>query len=267
MISFLAQKICRPVIGLNWTRQLNEMKSLKEIVNYYFELLRKLEPSNEDGTYDLMVTSFGSLIAALMCKSKRMSARIKAHRVAFIDLLPLNIEEMTDESRISDYKVIMIFDYIRLYIPERICDQSMKEVLNLNCEKARVEKIIELLRKCVGTSLQGNDMAEIISNTYERATLLLQYHFKLRRKSKRSIRQLLINSMRQNKQLKLHYIKLICKSEQGKSFEKKLKLLIDSDECEEFEDQFKLHLIKETQNNIFNTINETVQQLFYEIMS
>nr|XP_046919916.1 uncharacterized protein LOC124499960 [Dermatophagoides farinae] len=117
----------------------------------------------------------------------------------------------------------MIFDYIRLYIPERICDKSQKEVLELNCPKARITKITELLRKCVGTSLQGNDMAEIIDNTYRRASFMAEYQLKLSQKVKKinqskasikTIRHLFLNSMENNKQLQIDYIKLIDRKDQ-----------------------------------------------------
>ena len=203
LISVLAQKMNRPVIGLNWTRQLNSFDSLKHIVDYYYEIITKMVETdpNNDGTYDLLALDFGALLAALMCKRKKNEKNLKIKRMACIDILPftsdsihlaaidnvrhttidndnknsnssnnnndnVGVESMIDDKMLSDYKVKMIFDYIRLYIPERICDKSQKEVLELNCPKARITKITELLRKCVGTSLQGNDMAEIIEKDF-----------------------------------------------------------------------------------------------------
>lgn len=271
VISFLAQKINRPVIGLNWTRQLNEFRTLDEIVNYYFELLIKLEPSNENGTYDLIVTSFGALILVIIGKSKQMSKRIKFSRIALVDLMPQNFEEMNDERRLSDYKVLMIFDYIRLYIPERICEQSMKEVLDLNCEHDRLEKIIELLRKCVGNSLQGPDMSEIITNTYQRASLMIEFHFEIRQKSKSTIRHLILQTLFRNRQLSLHYFKMFTKQEQVKKFECKMNSIVEKHELNEedrahIEKQLKLHLLKSRHDNVFNVVNDTVQELLHEIM-
>ncbi|KAH7644723.1 fatty acid synthase-like protein 3 [Dermatophagoides farinae] len=216
LISVLAQKMNRPVIGLNWTRQLNSFDSLKHIVDYYYEIITKMVETdpNNDGTYDLLALDFGALLAALMCKRKKNEKNLKIKRMACIDILPFTSD---------NYKVKMIFDYIRLYIPERICDKSQKEVLELNCPKARITKITELLRKCVGTSLQGNDMAEIIDNTYRRASFMAEYQLKLSQKVKKinqskasikTIRHLFLNSMENNKQLQIDYIKLIDRKDQ-----------------------------------------------------
>ena len=60
----LAEKIRRPVIGLNWIRDLDQMTSVKEIYNYFINLLKSLSP-NED--YDLMgCQQLGSLLIIKM---------------------------------------------------------------------------------------------------------------------------------------------------------------------------------------------------------
>ena len=47
----LVAKFNRPVIGLNWTKNMKGLKTIKEITFYYSELLAKLEPN---GKYDLI---------------------------------------------------------------------------------------------------------------------------------------------------------------------------------------------------------------------
>nr|XP_027194954.1 fatty acid synthase-like [Dermatophagoides pteronyssinus] len=300
LISVLAQKLNRPVIGLNWTRQLNSLDSLKQIVDYYYDLIEKMiesDPAN-DGTYDLLALDFGALLAALICKRKMNSKNMKIKRMACIDLLPftsdcihlaaldsqhtienenkninniddVNVDSMIDDKMLSDYKVKIIFDYIRLYIPERICDKSQKEVLELNCPKARITKITELLRKCVGTSLQGNDMTEIIDNTYRRVSFMAQYQLKLLQKAKKinqskstikTIRHLLLNSLANNEQLQIDYIKLIDRKDHTTSNVdnnqnindddddddiKRLKVLLKLDEKfeKQYGHQYRLHVI------------------------
>lgn len=261
----LVQKCKRPVIGLNWTRHLNSFKTLKAIVKYYHDLLLRLDAGG-DGTYDLMCTSFGALIISVMARSKRMSATLKVGKLIIFDLLPINLDGMTDESQLANYKVNLMFNYIRLYIPERICEQSMKEILELNCEKERVEKTTELMRKCVGNNLQGADMAEIIGNSYERASLMLKYHFEMRRKSKSTVRRILVEVMHQNEQIFLEYIKLIDKEDHIKGYERKLKSIFDVDTFEEqFSDRYRMHLVQGSQEDLILKQDGQIQELLNDI--
>ena len=55
----LVAKFDRPVIGLNWTKNMKEFKTMKEITSYYSELLKKLEPN---GKYDLVGYLDGALV-------------------------------------------------------------------------------------------------------------------------------------------------------------------------------------------------------------
>ena len=55
----LVSKFDRPVIGLNWTKNMKDLKTMKEITSYYSELLAKLEPN---GKYDLVGYLDGALV-------------------------------------------------------------------------------------------------------------------------------------------------------------------------------------------------------------
>ncbi|OTF82738.1 hypothetical protein BLA29_007055 [Euroglyphus maynei] len=185
--------------------------------------------------------------------------------MACIDILPFSsdcIHLVATKNDAGDNDVKIIFDYIRLYIPERICHKSQMEVLELNCPKARIAKITELLRKCVGTSLQGNDMAEIIDNTYQRVSFMAKYQLKLLRKAKqidhqsktmiKTIRHLFLNSLENNKQLQIDYIKLIDRKESritddnhdDDDIEQLKKLLkLDENFQKQYGHQYRLHVI------------------------
>lgn len=288
---------------------MNAFKTLKQVVAYYHELLSRLDAGSDGGegdeanTYDLMVTSFGALIVGLMARSKKMSATVEVGCLIVFDLLPVDVEKMTDEGQLADYKVSLMFHYIRLYIPERICEQSMREILELNCEKERVEKTTELMRKCVGGALQGGDMAEIIAASYERASMMLQYHFEVRRKlatsggtpalgtpstdstttsgsasssnpslealNRRRHRRLLLEVMQRNEQLRLEYIKLVDREDSlVKGYERKLKSIFDVEAFEEeFKDRFRMHLIKGCSEDLMGRLEGgSVQTLLDDIV-
>ena len=50
-----------PVIGLNWTRDVSKLETIKEINQYFTDLLKKLEPK---GDYDLVGYFDGSVVVA-----------------------------------------------------------------------------------------------------------------------------------------------------------------------------------------------------------
>lgn len=271
LISIIAQKLNRPVYGLNWTHQLNTFGSLKQIVDYYYKLILETISNDPDNTdFDLLGMDFGALLAGLMCKNKNILSNLNINRIIIVDLLPVNLNQMIDEKMLSDYKVMLIFDYIRLYIPERICEQSQKEVLELSCEMARIEKIIELLRKCLGVKQKPDDnMPEIIRNTYSRASIMLDYQIKLRKKSgQRRLRGLILKILERNtERLKVDYIKFIHRNEPIDSndiYERKLATILALNDNDikrirnKFANQFQLKLIKCTPNDLFEKLHETV---------
>ncbi|KAI2797161.1 hypothetical protein BLOT_011139 [Blomia tropicalis] len=268
LVSMLVKDCTRPVIALNWTRKMNELETIEQVAEYYYHLLARLDCGDTNGTYDLMATSFGALLIGLMCKKKRTNdgIRLKFGKLIIFDLLPVDLESMTDESQMPNYKVNLMFNYIRLYIPERICEQSMKEILELNCESDRVQKTTELMRKCVGNSLNGPDMGEIISNSYARASMMLKFHFQMRRKSKSALRNIFLKVMARNGTVHLEYIKLIVGDDMHtiRSYENRLKTMFDLETFErDFADRYRLHLVHENQDDL---MDDTVRDLLAEIV-
>ena len=87
----LAKLLPFPVYGLNWTHELDKMKSIKEIALHYENLLKFLEPK---GDYNLLITNFGSFIALRMAYKK---APIK--KIFVIDTLAMNQAIFNDEAK------------------------------------------------------------------------------------------------------------------------------------------------------------------------
>ena len=65
-----AQKFDRPVIGLNWTRDVSKFEKIKQINQYYADLLKKLEPK---GDFDMV----GYLDGALVVGKQLIKGRIR----------------------------------------------------------------------------------------------------------------------------------------------------------------------------------------------
>ena len=81
----ICKNINRPVIGLNWTQNMKNLKSIKEISAYYTDLMKKLSPN---GNYDIVGHSFGALIVMKMLRKAPIG------RAVIIDILSkTNLEE------------------------------------------------------------------------------------------------------------------------------------------------------------------------------
>ena len=64
-----AKKFDRPVIGLNWTQDVIKCETIKEINQYFSDLLNKLEPK---GDYDMIGTLDGAIFVAKQLMKGRL---------------------------------------------------------------------------------------------------------------------------------------------------------------------------------------------------
>jgi thioesterase domain-containing protein/acyl carrier protein len=188
----LAKKINRPVIGLNWTRDMKNLNKMKEISDYYLNLLKKLSPN---GNYDVVGYSFGGLIA------RKMLTKGPVGRVVIIDILSnpdLNVEEVSNEY-IFESSVKKFFLQI---LPEFLNERIQRTLNPIKDSNEKLKKICSELKEFGGKSLVDKDMEEILRNTLERGKLLVNYR---------------INSMKKFKQLKQKMAKKFLKTT-GKLF-------------------------------------------------
>jgi acyl carrier protein len=181
-----AKKINRPVIALNLTRGMNNMKTMKEISEYFVDLLKMLSPN---GNFDIVGHSFGALILA------KIFRKAPVGRAVIIDLLssiPINSETVNDEE---------LFEYIKTFIqqsmPENFRDRINKELDSVKGVDGKIKKVVEDLKEFGGKNLIGDDMEEIFKNSLERGKLLYNYRVKLKKK---------IDKM--NKYAKKKYVKI-----------------------------------------------------------
>ncbi len=182
----LAKIIDRPVIGLNLTRGMNNMKTMKEISDYFVDLLKLLSPN---GNFDIVGHSFGAVILA------KIFRKAPVGRAVIIDLIsstPINSETVSDEE---------LFEYVKKFIqqsmPENFQDRINKELDSIKEVDEKIKKVVEELKEFGGKNLIGNDMEEIFNNGIERGKLLFDYRAKLKKK---------FNKM--NKYAKKKYVKM-----------------------------------------------------------
>jgi thioesterase domain-containing protein len=188
----LAKKINRPVIGLNWTQDMKNLNKMKEISDYYLNLLKKLSPN---GNYDIVGYSFGALIA------RKMLTKGPVGRVVIIDILSnsdLNVEEVNDEYIFES----SVNKFFRQILPET-SNERIQRILNpIKDTNEKLKRICSELKEFGGKSMVDKDMEEIMMNTLERGKLLVDYR---------------INSTKKFKQLKQKIAKKFLKTT-GKLF-------------------------------------------------
>ncbi len=201
LVENLAKKINRPVIGLNWTQDMKNMKSMKEINTYYLNLLKKLSPN---GNYDIVGHSFGAMIASKILRKSSIG------KAVIIDVL--SNTHFEEDVNIDKY----LNDSIDELIRSIFLGESLREVVfrNLNKIKDINEKLKILgsqLREFGGKTLTDKDLDEIMENTVERAKVALNYRIKSLKKFKK------FNKIIGKKMLKINGNLLIIKPERDLS--------------------------------------------------
>ena len=102
-----SKKFDRPVIGLNWTRDVSKCQTMKEINQYFTDLLKKLEPK---GDYDLV----GSLDGAIVVAKQVMKGKLK--KAVIIDVL--NDEKFLTEKISEDLILDFFFNFVAFDFPD-----------------------------------------------------------------------------------------------------------------------------------------------------
>jgi thioesterase domain-containing protein/acyl carrier protein len=167
----LAKKINRPVIGLNWTRDMDHLKNMKEISIYYMNLLKKLSPNDK---YDIVGHSFGALIAT------QMFNKAPVGRLLIIDLIS---NKTVDKEFLSDEE---LFENVQNFtvqsIPETFRDRLEKDLNAIKDIDQKIKKVVIEIKEFGGKDLIGKDMEEIFKNSLERGKLLYSHRLKIKNK-------------------------------------------------------------------------------------
>lgn len=89
--------IDRPIIGLNWTVELDGCESIPEVANKYIQFLRETYP---DGQYDLVGYSYGSLIAFEIClQLQELLGEKSVKKLLLLDGSPSYLKAFTIEMK------------------------------------------------------------------------------------------------------------------------------------------------------------------------
>ena len=154
----LPENINRPVIGLNITKEVQSLESIKEITKYFIDLLKTLEP---EGNYDIFGYSYGALLVIKMMK------KAPIHKAVVVDLLSdINLsEDLKSDENLMD----TMLGFILKDMPAVIRAKLKRDIQSKPDVPSKLAKISEELREFGGKGLVSKDMDEILMNSYKRA--------------------------------------------------------------------------------------------------
>ena len=169
----LAQKVDRPVIGLNWTKEMEKFVTLKEICNYFKDLMHILEP---DSKHDILGQSYSALTAIKLLRKAPVG------RAVIIDSLSdIKVEE---ELLNDDYLLDLILSIVWKDLPDVFRDKLIREVKQISDVNQKIVKISNEVKEFVGKSFVSKDLEEILRNSFFRAKMFTYYRIHLRKKFK-----------------------------------------------------------------------------------
>ncbi|CAG2108061.1 unnamed protein product, partial [Medioppia subpectinata] len=166
MFEQLAQSLNRPVIGLNWTRDMNKLTTLKQVNEYFVTLMKRLEPR---GGYDVVGYLDGAFAASKLLL-KGWADKVVIIDVMSYDRLNVELDQLTDEDLL-----IFIFRVQFSKISPTIRDRIVKDMKKLSDNTARVKHMTGELLELVGKGLVAPDIDEIYHILLARLRMLLTY--------------------------------------------------------------------------------------------
>jgi acyl carrier protein len=165
MLENLAKKIDRPVIGLNWTQDMKNMNNLKEISNYYTDLLKKLSPN---GNYDIVGHSFGAIITSKMLRKAPIG------RAVIIDVM----SNSTFDENIKSEEYLIASFIKSIFMSDNLRDKISRDLNSSKDTNEKLKIIGSELREFGGKSLIDKDLDEILRNTADRSKMIVNYRMK-----------------------------------------------------------------------------------------
>ena len=168
----LAEKVNRPVIGLNWTKEVQELKTVKEIYLYFKGLLDSLSPN---GDYDVAGTLDNAGLFIIKFLQKGCAG--KAFLIDTISEVLSEEIEFTDE-----YLLETSVQSFSRALPKPAQEKLWREIRCKSDVDSKINKLSADIKEFVGKGLVSKDMDEIIRNSYRRLKLLTEYRLQKQRK-------------------------------------------------------------------------------------
>ena len=168
----LAERINRPVIGLNLTRDVQQLGSVKEINSYFTKLLHSLCPT---GSYDLLATldNGGVFAIKLLQKTSVNSALVFDTISDYISDDTLITEEYLLEASLNTFSKTL---------PKVAQEKMWREIRSKSDIDSKINKLSADIKEFVGKGFISKDFDEILRNSYQRLKMLTEYRLQKKKK-------------------------------------------------------------------------------------
>ena len=171
----LAKLLPFPVYGLNWTNELEQMKSIEEFALRYDNLMKTLE---SNGDYNLLTINFGSVIALRMAYKK---APIK--KIFILDSV-INDQLDSDENTKNVEYFKKLSKFIEINSTKTFVERLRNQIFNSKLDQEeKINRLIESLRILCSTSY-SKELDVIIKGIIKKANMIKQIREKYIKKVK-----------------------------------------------------------------------------------
>ena len=190
-----AKKFDRPVIGLNWTRDMNKLTTIKQINQYFTDLLKKLEPN---GDYDLIGTLDGAIVVA------KQLIKGSVRKGVIVDII--NDDRYILDKVSDDIALEFILNFLAGEAPSKFYDKLKRGIFSEAETCGKIKRLSEEIKDFGGRSFVGTDFEEIMTIAVKRATIIWEYRRNKKLKFGNKLKETLGKKWA-NKRGKLHIIK------------------------------------------------------------
>ena len=171
LIAPLTKHIDRPVIGINWTTEIDGLETAAEVAKIYVQKLRQTYP---DDFYDLVGYSYGALIAfEISIQIQKLLGEKAVKKLMLLDGSPLYLKAMTTELGTKnnvveeeEAHVDMLLGFTSMVCPiEASVQQKLKaSLMNLSTKEERAKSLADWITNTAGLSIDS----EVLTANAER---------------------------------------------------------------------------------------------------
>ena len=174
-----AKKFDRPVIGLNWTRDVSKCETFEEVNQYFTDLLKKLEPK---GDYDLV----GCLDGALVVASQVINGRVR--KGVIVDIVE---DDKYLNDKINEEVALELAFNLPIEMPEML-RQNLKRDISAETETSiKIKRLVDDIKDFAGNALIGTDLEDIIKIGLKRALIVWEYRLKKKSEFGKKLKELI----------------------------------------------------------------------------
>lgn len=184
----IAAKLNRPAIGLNWTKECKDLKTVPSVASYYIDVIERTLPHLEKN-YDVLGYSYGGIIAiemGIQLHQRPPSGRLGPYRkLILLDSSPKQFKFFTDEAvrklNITDRTNDQAFvESILMFLMAKLTIDyvKIKEILlSLEDTTKRIEFVRDLFKQLQGLNISTETLEFLIQSHFNKMLMMNQYEW------------------------------------------------------------------------------------------